>query len=113
MKRYKNILIVLGLILLMVLFQQIFDYRYAKKMQKTIETEAYFIENIHMKNIGPTSYYYYYVNNKKYEGYFRDTEMFFLKNDTILIKYSTEDPSISEVVDKYYMQKYKHLEKRQ
>lgn len=112
MKKNSDILIVLGLILLMVFFQQIFDNRYYKKMQNTNETNAFYVKNIHVKNIGPTSYYYYYVNNKKYEGYFHDTEKFFKKNDTILIKYSIEDPSISEVVEKYYMQKYKHLEKR-
>ena len=60
-----------------------------------------------MKNVGPTSFYFYYVNNKKYEGHFIDTEMIFEKNDTILIKHSLVDPTISEVVDKYYMQKYK------
>lgn len=77
-----------------------------KKQQKeTTETVAFYIENIHMKNIGPTSYYYYFVEGKRYDGYFRDTDKFLEKGDTILIKYSKENPSLSEVIDKYYMQK--------
>lgn len=37
---------------------------------------------------------------KKNEGNFIDTEMIFEKNDTILIKYSVAEPSLSEVSDK-------------
>lgn len=33
--------------------------------------------------------------------------------DTILIEYAVEDHSVARVVDKYYMQKYKYLKKKE
>jgi hypothetical protein len=57
----------------------------------------------------PSAKYYYYVQNIKY--YFSNDGNFnhLKKGDTILIKYSLEDPSKSRVIDKYYMRKYHYL----
>ncbi len=112
MKKHKNKLIGFSLILLIIILSKVRDYYYDKQMEDTIETEAFYIKNSHVYNFGPTSYYYYYVNYDKYKGSFRDTDMFLKKGDTILIKYSRENPELSEVVNVYYMQKYKHLKER-
>ncbi|OJX38802.1 hypothetical protein [uncultured Flavobacterium sp.] len=107
MKKHKDKLIGLGLILLIIILSQISNHDYEKQMENTSETKAFYIKNFHVKNFGPTSYYYYYVDHHKYQGSFYDTDTFLKKGDTILIKYSKENPSLSEVVDKYYMQKYR------
>jgi hypothetical protein len=48
-----------------------------------------------------------FFNSKEY-GEFSNLSL----NDTVLIKYSVDDPSVARVVDKYYMKKYRHLKKR-
>lgn len=49
------------------------------------------------------------VNNKKINSFIKcdchDIEV----GDTVLIKYAVEDPELTVIVDKYYMQKYRHL----
>lgn len=108
-KKYRDQILGISCILLIIFFSTLFNRRNKIKMENTIITEAFYIDNVHIKNNGPISSYYYSVENKRYENGFYDTDKFLQKGDTILIKYSKEDPSLSEVVDKYYMQKYKHL----
>ena len=57
---------------------------------------------------GFTIWFEYSVNDKKHEQQWaRGAYTFLEKGDTILIKYSVEDPTVIEVVDPCYMQKHK------
>lgn len=51
----------------------------------------------------------FYINGKEYEAGKLGKYDFLQKEDTVLIKYSVEDPSVAEIVNVFYMQKYKHL----
>lgn len=55
--------------------------------------------------------YFYYVKGKKYFGEDTGDFNFMHIGDTLLVKYSIDDNSISEVDDMYYMKKYKYLDK--
>lgn len=96
MKKYKDKLIGFILILLIIILSKVRDYYYDKQMEDTIETEAIYARNVHMKNAGPTSFYYYIVGGQRYKGSFLDTDRFLKKGDTILIKYSRENPDLSD-----------------
>lgn len=61
-----------------------------------------------VRNTGPISYFYFKI--KKDEKILLEEigrYDFLQKEDTVLIKYSLEDPSIGEVIDPCYMQKHK------
>lgn len=55
----------------------------------------------------------YSVNGKQYEFNQPGDYDAFKLGDTILIEYAVADHSVARVVDKYYMQKYKHLKKKE
>lgn len=54
----------------------------------------------------------YKINNQSYN--FSESGDFTMlhERDTVLIKYSTLDPSVATVIDKYYMKKYKHIKSK-
>lgn len=55
---------------------------------------------------------YFEIKSQRIEAKIWGGDFDFLNiQDTILIKYAIEDPKLVQVVDKYYMQKYKHLKK--
>lgn len=55
--------------------------------------------------------YFYFIKGKKYTGSDNGNFNILKTGDTVLIKYSIENNSVSEVANKYYMQKYHKLNK--
>lgn len=51
----------------------------------------------------------YKVKNKEHEFNQSGDYKFMQIGDTVLIEYAIKDNSVSKVVDKYYMKKYRHL----
>jgi hypothetical protein len=59
------------------------------------------------KNAGPLQVLNYSINHREYYIFIKERCTFLQKGDTVLIKYSVEDPNIAEVIDFCYMQKHK------
>ena len=75
--------------------------------RNTLETYAFYDSYTVVKNTGPISYFNFQVKGQKILFYELGKYDFLKKGDTVLIKYSAEDPNIAEVIDFCYMQKYK------
>lgn len=73
----------------------------------TKETHAIYDGFAIVKNTGPESYFYFKVNDQKILTFELGKYEFLQKGDTVLIKYSLEDPSVAEVIDFCYMRKHK------
>lgn len=80
-----------------------------KRLKKTKNTTAILVSIRSGKGVRatPSGKYRYSVSGKEYK-YDESRNFNSLKvGDTILIKYSVEDPSVARVVEKYYMKKYR------
>lgn len=105
----KQIIIVLSLFGLAFIGAIYFQLRRENKLKNSVETIAIIRTKSNALNGGAKIYFF--ANKKRIEvhllsGTYKDYSI----GDTILIKYAVEDPELVQVVDKYYMQKYKHLE---
>lgn len=58
---------------------------------------------------GRVGFFDYKVNRKNYDLRVSKNLDFMEIGDTILVRYSVTHPSVAEVEDLYYMEKYKHL----
>lgn len=56
--------------------------------------------------------YNYIINGEKFSDHDNGDFNFMKIGDTLLIEYSNDHPSISQVRDKYYMKKYQYLKNR-
>lgn len=74
----------------------------------TMESIAIFQERYVSKNGGPISVFTFKIENNTIKSEVYKKFEHLQKGDTVLIKYSIQAPSIIEVLDKYYMKKYKH-----
>jgi hypothetical protein len=102
----KRIIIILTLFVLAFILALIFQITREKKLRNSVETIAI----IQSKNdaINGGAKIYFFINKKKIEvRLLSGTYKNHLIGDSILIKYAIEDPTLVQVVDKYYMQKYK------
>lgn len=111
----KLLLAFLGLFLLVFLFRW-WEYDYNKTMlEKGVKNSPALIIRISEGAVKVPSYgiFKYYVNGKSFE--LRESGNFNLMEigDTVLIEYAVEDHSVARVVDKYYMQQYKYLKKKE
>jgi hypothetical protein len=87
------------------------DKRWNRLMSKnTNKTFAYVTGYSHLYRGGTVLDFKYYVNGKKHESFISFKDKTLKKNDTILIKYSIEDPSVVKVIDFCYMKKHKGKE---
>lgn len=83
----------------------ILNEKYNYIMSDTRKGKVVFEERFISKNSGLCSVYTY-SNNKKIMIYGGCGD-FLKKGDTVLVKYSIEDPSVAEVIDFCYMKKHK------
>lgn len=86
----------------------IIDKRYERLMSKnTKQALAIYDDLIIMRNRGPVSFF---IFKEKTDNILIDINgeyNFLQKGDTVLIKYSIEDPTVAEVIDFCYMKKHK------
>lgn len=113
MKRKQVYLfVVLVAIFIAGLAYRFFESKHEEELlRKTNTTTAILILIRDGKSVkdSATGKYRYSIHGTQYE-YEENRNFNDLKvGDTILIKYSVEDPSVARVVDKYYMKKYHHL----
>lgn len=103
------------LLVLIVVFSLIrnwyLDSQLAKGTKQTIGIITDINSGTGVRQIASVDYYYL-VEGKKYSGSDNGKFNFMKIGDTLLIEYAKEDKSVSKVVDKYYMKKYKHLMSR-
>jgi hypothetical protein len=85
------------------------DHKRQKLFQNSKNTIGILIEESHSSQKFLVGYFYYYVGKKKFKIREKQNFSHLKKGDTVLIRYAVEDPSVARVIDKYYMQKYKHL----
>ncbi len=104
----KKIIIVLILFVLAFIGAIYFQFKREEQLKRTQNSTAIIIKKGRTVRGGATVYFE--VNSKRLEAKIWGGDYDFLNiGDTILIKYAIEDPTLVEVIDKYYMQKYKHL----
>jgi hypothetical protein len=75
--------------------------------KNTKQTIAIYDSYTTVRITGPISYFYFEHNHRKILLEELGKYDFLKKGDTVLIKYSLEDPSIAEVIDFCYMKKHK------
>ena len=105
--------ILLFVIFFVVIFRACQNQHDTRLLENSVITNAIIVKirtGEAVKSI-PTATYSYKVKGINYEyeecRNFNDLRI----GDTILIEYAVEDHSVARVVDKYFMQKYKHLKK--
>lgn len=102
--------VILGIVFLFSsLFIGLFlNIRREKLLSNSQTTIGYLVEEYNGgKN--PRGTFIFRIGKKKYIFDYIGDFSYMNKGDTVLIKYSIEDPSVARVIDRYYMQKYKHL----
>lgn len=106
--------ILLGIIGLIVLFSAIRNSYYEHilngKTKRCIGIITHITNGTGVRQISGVDFYYF-VNGNRYENNDNGDFNFMKLGDTILIEYAIEDHSIARVADKYYMKKYKYLQK--
>lgn len=75
---------------------------------ETSITFGYYAGNTIYYAGGPESYFNYYLKGEKYRLSISKKIDFLTIGDTILVRYSVTQPSVAEVEDLYFMEKYKH-----
>lgn len=100
------------LIFYALLFNLFNEHRKERLLQKSKYTTGILIKEYHNSLRFLNGDFYFYVGKIRYQiTDFKDFSHL-IKGDTVLIEYAIEDPSVARVVDKYYMQKYKHLKEK-
>src|SRR5690554_1145320 len=85
-----------------------YEYKKKKLLSTNIKvTHGYLIKRINVDSYYNESYYYYYIKNNKFEIWECGLKPFLEIGDTVLIKYSLEDPSVAKVIDFKFMKKFK------
>lgn len=108
MKNKKLIITITILVILGLIVNYYLDKRNERLMSKNTDTTIGVYDGfIVVRNTGPKSYFYYFIKDKKMLTSEPGKFNFLQKGDTVLIKYSIEDPSVAEVIDYCYMQKHK------
>jgi hypothetical protein len=87
---------------------EFFKNRSKKLLSTNTNTSIAKFQNVvKMVNRGSVSYFEFEHSNEKIIVDVNGLYPFLNKGDTVLIKYSLEDPSIAEIIDFCYMQKHK------
>lgn len=85
------------------------DNRRKQLFKNSLIVKGILLEEIHESVRTAHGKFYFFVNHKKVKlkeySYFSHLK----KGDTVLIEYAVEDPTVARVIDKYYMKKYKNL----
>ena len=104
----------LAIIISIGVFLIIRNYRDSKLLLNYNKTIGILIEIEEGKGVHQTAYGKFKYNEKNNEISFTQSGDFsFMKlGDTVLIRYDKENNKVAEVLDKYYMKKYKKLKKR-
>jgi hypothetical protein len=109
-ERKINILVILGIFSIALAVKLYNDKKSNELLQgETLITFGIFTSYTNVYKSGRVGFFDYKVNRKDYDLRVAKNLDFMEKGDTILIRYSLTHPSISEVEDLYYMEKYKHL----
>ena len=109
MKQNKKLIFLGTLVIIILLIYKIYnENRFDKLISKnTKDTIGFFSHTNFSSKTGPHSNFIFYVKNKQMKLQIIGEYKFLKKGDTVLIKYSNEDPSVAKVIDFYYMKKYK------
>jgi len=105
MKKNKEIWTIVLIILVLVIANYFFEKRKDSLMLKSKKTLG-IVTHISKTSKGPIISYRYIVKGQKYISDYHGGS-FIKVSDTIKIKYSVKDPSLSKVISFCYMQKYK------
>ena len=112
MVQNKKILSLIIIIIISVIIGSfIRDRRNNLLQDKTKTTKGIFKKFTDMAKVCDESDFEYQINGEKFELTVCGEFSFLQKGDTVLIKYSLKDPSVSELMDVYYMNKYRHFNK--
>lgn len=105
----KKTIIVLSIFAVCLIIGLFLQLDRDSKLKNTIKTKAIVTYRDKQHTKGWDAVVTYKVNNIELESGLncdcRDIEI----GDTVLIEYAESDPKLAVMVDKYYMQKYKHL----
>lgn len=104
----KKTIFILILFLLAFLLAIYFQFERERKIKNAKQTTA-IVDWVSQTNRGGAKLHFYLRNEKINTNVWGGDFSFLKKGDTILIKYSVEDPELIELVDKYYMKKYHYL----
>jgi hypothetical protein len=102
----------LGALLFVSILFGIIRYNKRETLLKNSNSTFGILVRQYSKGKNPNAVFTYKVKDKIYEFNQIGNYTNFKKGDTVLIEYAIEDPSVARVVDKYYMQKYKHLKEK-
>jgi hypothetical protein len=100
---------------LLVIYQVVRNERNSQLLKKSMKCPAVLTEILSGNGVRSShaGTYTYVVKGDSYT-YQEASNFNMLKvGDTILIEYAVQDHSVARVVDKYYMQKYKYLKKKE
>ena len=105
MKKNKEIWTIVLVILVLIIANYFFEKRKESLLLNTKNNLA-IVTSITQTSKGPTVSYSYTVDGQKYISDYHGGS-FIKVLDTIKIKYSIKDPSLSKVINFCYMKKYK------
>lgn len=104
-------MVVFSLMIISVIYILIKDIRNDFLLKRSRETTAIITHISHGAVRSPKrGEFEYIVNGKKYNFNESGDYDAFSIGDTVLIEYAVEDHSVARVVDKFYMEKNKHLQ---
>jgi len=107
-KKYSWIYVFFAFLLLAVLIGNYNKNRKEKLLSSNTKIVTGIFERSYIQvNTGMFLVFKSKVKNKAFYFEIYENLGFIKKGDTVLIKYSVEDPNIAEVIDFCYMQKYK------
>lgn len=95
-----------------LLFNLLNEHRKERLLQKSNSVIGLLQKEDHSSLKFNDGIFIFFVKNKKYIIRHKGDFSHLKKGVTVLIEYAIEDPSVARVVDKYYMQKYKHLKEK-
>ncbi|HRO75734.1 MAG TPA: hypothetical protein PLP27_06280 [Crocinitomicaceae bacterium] len=112
----KKIILSLAVFMMVFTIYSLFrDRKENQLLEYSRTTTAILIKVSQGSPKSPSSgHFKYTIKGKEYKfsqsgDYYKDMNI----GDTVFIKYAIEAPSVARVIDRYYMQKYKHLKKNE
>jgi hypothetical protein len=108
MLKNKWILYFFGFVIISILVGNLNKDRKKKLLSKNTQiVKGIFTRSFTQINTGIFSIFKSQINHQEIYLEIYDYRDFLFRGDTVLIKYSLEDPTVAEVIDFCYMQKHK------
>jgi hypothetical protein len=108
MFKIKNLIYIIVFVMISIGVGEFLKNRSKKLLSKNTKTSiAKFHNVVTMVNRGPVSFFEFEHSNEIIIIDINGSYPFLKKGDTVLIKYSQEDPTVAEVIDFCYMKKHK------